>query len=208
MSQYAVCSYLVGTTFTSSLSAIVNVNTTNLAASQTAPQYRAVAGSAIGSRTYVNLTTGTTQIAAIIALDPVGSTGGNSNLIKPNSVPTLDGDGLTFRFNTPPYIAGQTSTLPDMNLVKLHTHTHTQTRTHTQRLSTLSNSTTWHWLTHMPACVIVLCCCSGSLGHSTVKRRLVARMRPLPSCRPSQSYLTPPPLLRPALDRSVHSLSS
>ena len=120
LAQYTVCSYLVATTYTSSLTAVLTLNSTvlnstGLIASGT-PAYSAVSGPVIGSRTYVNLTAGTTQVAVISALNPTGSTGGNDNLIYPGSYPTLDGDGITLHFLTDPYIAGRVSVGPDMNL--------------------------------------------------------------------------------------------
>ena len=120
LTQYSLCSYLIGTTYTSSVTAVLVVNATVLNSTgllaSGSPAYYVVNGSTIGTRTYVNLTAGTTQVAVISALDPTGSTGGNDNLIYPSMTPALDGDGLTLHFLTDPFIAGRVSVGQDMNL--------------------------------------------------------------------------------------------
>ena len=80
---YSVCSVLVGTTYTSTLSAEILVNAAPVSGSST-PAYLAINGSATGSRVYNNLVNGTTQYTIITALDAPGSTGGNDNVRPPH----------------------------------------------------------------------------------------------------------------------------
>ena len=69
-----------------------------------------------GTRTYTDLTTGTTTVSVITSLLPVNSIGGNDNLLYLGQTPLLDGNGISVSFdNIPPVygenIPGQTNTM-------------------------------------------------------------------------------------------------
>ena len=94
-------SFITGTLTINPAAVIVSGNTGNQVG------YQVVA--VTGSRTYTDLTQGTTTVSTVLNLMPTGSVGGNDNWLLLGSFPLLDGDGITLNFTSIPPIFGQTS---------------------------------------------------------------------------------------------------
>ena len=119
---YYLCAILQGSSYISINQATLVVNSTTSQQkdyngnTNTAYQVLSITS---GSRSYTDLTVATPQAAVVNMrqLSPPGSTGGNTNLFFPSTQPQmLNGDGLTFDFESPISVAGQTATGTQMNL--------------------------------------------------------------------------------------------
>lgn len=110
---YSFCSQLIGTNFTVILTGMLTVQ--NIPLTSTSGQLRYLVKAASGERIYTDLLTGVKTTNYITSLAPLNTLGGNTNYLYSVS-PYLDGDGLTFIFDSvPPINSRPTGANPYLN---------------------------------------------------------------------------------------------
>ena len=109
-SLYSFCWAVQSASYSSFISGVLTINPTPATVpGNTGSQQGYTVLTIAGSRNFTDLTSGTSTVSTIAGLMPVGSLGGNDNILLLGSWPLVDGAGITVNFTSVPPIFGQYS---------------------------------------------------------------------------------------------------